>query len=271
MSDGEHRQSLHDLAEIASIRASMKRDASAEGARDFTACILDRVDQRRAFLSAKGRRRLWAARLGLGGAVVAGALSIVLLHRFVPGVGTVAQVDQPLSDVILSVQSETSTRLASFQQTVVGVMETRTPTLSSLVARAAEPVVHADGIGAGLAEIGGAGEQSSGCGDRKPMCSMSGGLTASCFVGPVRCRRLLEGDEAVASSEATSTVAHGTRGAFLSVARSPRERPRVLAVEPHEGMWFDAVPALARHRPTVTVPVVPMGLDRSSDDSVIPK
>lgn len=240
---------------------------------DFTASILVRVDERRAFLSGRDRRRVLVTRAALGVSVASVALGFALAHRYAPESVEIAPQPTHLSSVISCVQCEATSRVSSLRQTLNDASEMATPRLTLLVASvaassgAAEPSV--DPL---------LSDAMAGSGGR----AASSRLTAACFVGPL-CPSLhddLSSDVSTLDRAASADfVVRAPTGLLARGRRGRDELQHPSAVEPPRVVWFSDASARmlavsgssGADRRLFSPVLAPLSPGLTDDESMVPK
>ena len=244
--------------EVESLTAKMREGGEAP---DCTASILMRVDDQRAFLSGRDRRKVWLARGFVG--VLAGCLALTsaLLYRYSEQVRELSNAPAPMSRVITAVKSEAAQQADQFRQTLVLVAEAPAPKLTSVMAGVAA---------AGRGSVSGTVDRGAGA-----------PATASCFVGPTRtCCTVRLGDDAFVVSGTIRlhgvqvSTPTGPEPMLFGGVRAARFEPREgLAAQPAGSGWM-RVSSVQRVQvsPASSIRVGPLvSPAQVRDESLIPK
>lgn len=287
MDHDSRKRRLNDLSVSRALREdAASSSADGQGAPDLCASILMRVDDQRAFLSGRDRRRVHVVRWSLGAILGVMTLASALAIRFAPEAVNLGPVPQPASRVIAAVQVEADKQAANLRDTLAVVSDVPTPRLSAVVAQVARGPSSTKANAMILTGAGGSGgidvrslAAAHARGDATPASTPSAG----CFVGPFRsCGRSETNVEHGAAVSATPTL--HAMAARLGCASNCRDFNAPAAANPAGTSWLTisntaSSTAMARERVLFVAPEVRFGsvtpLSPASpvmgDDSFMPK
>lgn len=297
------RESRHRRLNDLSVSRALREDAAASmgaggggegagGAPDLCASILMRVDDQRAFLSGRDRRRVHIVRWSLGALLGVMTLASALAIRFAPEAVNLGPVPQPASRVIAAVQIEADQQAANLRDTLAVVSEVPTPRLSVVVAQVARggvgvrgnhPINEAPSTndqsgrarvmilsampGSGLSGLGGSGGL-----DARSLAAMNADResspanmpSAGCFVGPFRaCRPEIATHRAPTTDEPRSSPTLHTMAARLGCVSNCRDFNAPAAASPAGTSWLtisnSAGSTITRERVQFVLPEVRFG------------